>query len=134
MGQIMPGHLQVGLESSFASHLPLTTLKKARRKKEKRMTENETVGQCHRSDQHELDPTPGGSGRQEGLACSVPWGHEESDTTKRRRRVALMKEPVYANSHHVMIKGTSSQWRIEQNCEGAHRSTARDPTVLHPTF
>ena len=41
------------------------------------------VGQGHRSDQHEFDPTPGGSGRQEGLACSGPWGHEESDTTKR---------------------------------------------------
>ena len=41
------------------------------------------VGQCHQSDQHEFDPTPGGSGRQEGLACSGPWGPEESDTTKR---------------------------------------------------
>ena len=41
------------------------------------------VGQCHRSNQHESDTTPGGSGRQEGLACSGPWGHEESDTTKR---------------------------------------------------
>ena len=28
-----------------------------------------------------FDPTPGGSGRQEGLACSGPWGHEESDMT-----------------------------------------------------
>ena len=40
------------------------------------------VGQCHRSYQHEFDPTPGGSGRQEGLACSGSWGHKESDTTK----------------------------------------------------
>ena len=24
-----------------------------------------------------------GSGRQEGLACSGPWSHEESDMTKR---------------------------------------------------
>ena len=41
------------------------------------------VGQCHRNDQHEFDTTTGGSGRQEGLACSGPWGHEESGTTKR---------------------------------------------------
>ena len=41
------------------------------------------VGQGHRSDQHESDQTPGGGGRQEGLVCSGPWGHEESDTTKR---------------------------------------------------
>ena len=40
------------------------------------------AGQCHRSDQHEFDRTLGGNGRQEGLACSGPWGHEESDTTK----------------------------------------------------
>ena len=41
------------------------------------------AGQCLRSNQHESDTTPGGSGRQEGLACSGPWGHEESDMTKR---------------------------------------------------
>ena len=35
----------------------------------------------HRSYQHEFDPTPGGSGRLEGLAFSRPWGHKESDTT-----------------------------------------------------
>ena len=45
------------------------------------MTEDKMAGQCHRSDQHEFDQTPGGSGRQEGLAGSGPWGHEESDTT-----------------------------------------------------
>ena len=45
--------------------------------------EGDDGGQCHRSNQHEFDPTPGGHGRQEGLVCSGPWGHEESDTTKR---------------------------------------------------
>ena len=52
------------------------------------------VGQCHRSDQHEFDLTPGGSGRQEGLACSGPWGHEESDTTKQLN-----------NNDHNILKG-----------------------------
>ena len=47
------------------------------------MTEDEMVGQCHQSYQHEFDTTPDGSGRQEGLACSDPWDHEESDMTKR---------------------------------------------------
>ena len=46
------------------------------------MTEDEMVRQCHRSYQYEFNPTPGGSGRQEGRACSGAWGHEESDTTK----------------------------------------------------
>ena len=45
------------------------------------MTEDKMVGQCHRSDQHESDSAPGGSGRQEGLACSGPWAHKESDMT-----------------------------------------------------
>ena len=36
--------------------------------------------QCHRSYQREFDPTPGGSGRQEGLACCGPWGHKEWTT------------------------------------------------------
>ena len=43
-------------------------------------TEDEMVTQCHRRDQQQFDTIPGGSGRQEGLACSGPWGHEESDT------------------------------------------------------
>ena len=46
------------------------------------MTEDEMVGQCHRIYQHEFDQTPGGSGREEGLECSGPCGHEDSDTTK----------------------------------------------------
>ena len=48
----------------------------------RKTTEDEMVGQCHRRYQHEFDQTLGGSGRQEGLACSGPWGHEESDMTK----------------------------------------------------
>ena len=47
------------------------------------MLENEMDGECHQSYQHEFDPTPGGSGIHEGLVCSGPWGHEESDMTKR---------------------------------------------------
>ena len=43
--------------------------------------EHEMVGQHHQSDQHESDQTLGGSESQEGLACSGPWGHKESDMT-----------------------------------------------------
>ena len=52
-----------------------------KRQEEEGTTEDEMVGQCHQRYQHKFDPTPGGSGSQEGLACSGPWGHEESDTT-----------------------------------------------------
>ena len=50
-------------------------------KKQRHHLADKMVGQCHRSNQHEFDPTHGGSGRPEGLACSGPWGHEESVTT-----------------------------------------------------
>ena len=56
-------------------------VRKVRRQEEKGTTEDEMVGQCHRSDHHEFDPILGGSGRQEGLQCSGPWGHKESDMT-----------------------------------------------------
>ena len=45
------------------------------------MTEDKMVGQCHRSDQHDFEQSPGGSGKQEGLACCGLWGHEVSDMT-----------------------------------------------------
>ena len=59
---------------------------------EKGTTEDEMVGQCHRSDEHEFNPTPGGSGGQEGLECSGPRGHEESDMTKRLNNNITTKE------------------------------------------
>ena len=52
------------------------------------------AGQCLRSNQHEPDTTPGGSRRQEGLACSGPWGHEESDTTKRLNTHTFLRLPM----------------------------------------
>ena len=54
--------------------------------KRRRGGQDEMVGQCHQSDQHEFDPTPGDSGGQEGLACSGPWGHEESVTTTKQQQ------------------------------------------------
>ena len=51
------------------------------------------AGQGHRSYKHEFDQTLGGSGRQEGLACSGPWGHRQSDTTKRQRTMAVLYHP-----------------------------------------
>ena len=43
--------------------------------------DGEMVGQCHQSNQDEFDPTPGGNGRQEGLACCGPCGYEDSVET-----------------------------------------------------
>ena len=56
-------------------------LGKCEGKRRRGTTEDEMVGQRHQSYQQEFDPTLGGSGRQEALACSGPWGQEESETT-----------------------------------------------------
>ena len=48
---------------------------KDRGQKEKRASEDETVGW------HELVLTPGDGEGQEGLACCSPWGHIVSDMT-----------------------------------------------------
>ena len=37
--------------------------------------------QHHRCNEHQLGQTPEDGERQGGLACSIPWGHKESDMT-----------------------------------------------------
>ena len=63
--------------------------------------EDEMVGQGHRSNQHEFDPTLGGSGRQEGLMCSGP----------RRVRHDLMTKPqqpgIWEGSPHASVLASS---------------------------
>ena len=51
------------------------------RQKEKRATEDETVGWHHWFSGHELGQTPGDGDGQGGLACCSPWGRKEWDTT-----------------------------------------------------
>ena len=48
---------------------------------EKGMTENEMVGWHHWVNGHEFEQTPGDSGGQNSLACYIPWGYKELDTT-----------------------------------------------------
>ena len=45
------------------------------------MTEDEMVGWHHRLNGHGFWWTPGVGDRQGGLACCIPWGCKESDTT-----------------------------------------------------
>uniref|UniRef100_A0A670IS25 Uncharacterized protein n=1 Tax=Podarcis muralis TaxID=64176 RepID=A0A670IS25_PODMU len=84
-GQIVKLRLQyfvhlVRREDSLEKTLMLGKMEGTRRRG---TTEDEMVGQCSRSYQHESDQTAGGSGRQECLVCSGPWGHKELDTTER---------------------------------------------------
>ena len=47
------------------------------------MTEDEMVEWHHRLDGHEFEQARGVGDGQGGLACSSPWGHEESPMTER---------------------------------------------------
>ena len=48
---------------------------------DKRVAEDEMVGQHHQFNGHEIGQTLGDGDGQAGLVCCSPWGHKESDTT-----------------------------------------------------
>ena len=47
------------------------------------MTEDEMVGWHHQLSGQQFEQTLGDGKGQGSLVCSSPWGHKESDTTKR---------------------------------------------------
>ena len=51
------------------------------RQKEMRVTKDQMLGWHHWFNGHELGQTPLYGEEQGGLACCLPWGREESDTT-----------------------------------------------------
>ena len=53
------------------------------RQEEKGMTEDEMVGWHHQLSGHEFGYAPGVGDGQGGLACFIPWGRKELDTTER---------------------------------------------------
>ena len=52
-------------------------------RKEKRVTKDEMVGWHHWLNGHEFEQALGVDDGQGGLACCIPWGGKESDTTER---------------------------------------------------
>ena len=50
---------------------------------EKEVTEDEMVGFHHQFNGHEFGYAPGVGDGQGGLACFIPWGRKELDTTER---------------------------------------------------
>ena len=76
------------------------------RQKEKRVTEDETVGWHHQFNGHELGQSLGDSEGQGGLVCYSPWGHKELDMTYRMNwtelisfysMVTLLQQPGLTN-------------------------------------
>ena len=54
------------------------------RQEEKGMTEDEMAGWHHWLDGHEFEQAPGVGDGQRILVCCSPWGHKQSDMTKRQ--------------------------------------------------
>ena len=50
-------------------------------------SEDEMVGWHHRLSGHELEQTLGDGRGQGSQACCCPWGHKESDRTKRLNHI-----------------------------------------------
>ena len=75
---------------------------------EKGMTENEMVGWHHRL---EFEQAPGGGDGQGGLAHCSPWGHKESDTTKRLNWTELYNTVSY--DQHLMINYNGKEYEKE---------------------
>ena len=50
-------------------------------KRRTRMTEDEMVGWHHLFNRYEFEQALGYSERQGNLACYIPWGYKEPDTT-----------------------------------------------------
>ena len=76
---------------------------------------DEVIGWHHQFNGHELEQTPGDSGRQGGLACRNPRGHEESNTTwwlnNNNFQVYFINELISSEYSWQQFLGTlSSKW------------------------
>ena len=70
------------------------------RREEKGTTEDEMVGWHHRLNGHESEQTPGADDGQGGLVCCSPWGHRQSNTTKRLNWTELNRSPHDSQNGH----------------------------------
>ena len=71
------------------------------RQKEKRVTEDETVGWHHQFSGHEVGQTPGDGERQGGLVCHSPWGYKESDMTWQLNTHTHTHTDLQTTKHHT---------------------------------
>ena len=68
------------------------------------------VGWHHRLNGHEFGQTPREYEGQEGLACCSPWGHKESDTTRKLKNKSGMALKQ-RHERHVQIQERASKQR-----------------------
>ena len=59
------------------------------KREEKGTTEDELIGRHHWLNGHEFEQALGVGDGQGGLACCIPWGHKESNTTEQLNWIEL---------------------------------------------
>ena len=81
------------------------------RQKEKKATEDETVGWKHWINGHELGQTPGDGEGQRSLVCCSPLGHKESDRTWQLNNRNSSIIIIISNNNNNIV----SRWSIWRN-------------------
>ena len=99
------------------------------------MTEDETVGWHHQHSGHEVGQTLEDGEGQGSLACSSPWGHEESDMTENILACThirnSMERSVYIFSRFLPWYHLTKLWsditvRISTSTQSKHRTFHQD--------
>ena len=99
---------------------------------EKGTTEDEMIGWHHWLNGHEFEQALGVGDGEGSLVCCSPWGHKESDTTKRpnwtealemRRLTEIFAKTSFQswiqNLHNNMLL---KHWKIRRTCEKEHKA------------
>ena len=76
------------------------------KQEEKGITEDEMIGWHHQLDEHEFEQALGGGDGQGNLACCIPWGHKELDTTERLNWTELSEGHPSVSQYVLFVQKT----------------------------
>ena len=99
--------------------------------KETWTTEDGRVGWHYRLDGHEFEQAPGVGDGQGGLACCNPWGHKESDTTKRLNNNSKPENVLGNQAAKRMVRGKFQLSTTEGNLRHRSPQTTGHSDPLH---
>ena len=78
------------------------------------------VGWHHQLNRHEFEQALGVGDRQGGLACCSPWGHNESDTTRRLNWLTRQKlpGPAWMTVGAESSENLTADWHLPSTLQG----------------
>ena len=78
------------------------------------MTEDETVERRHQLNGHEFEQALCVGDGQRNLACYSPWGHGESDTTKRLNSTEILCKERWGKISMLLVFASRNTGRIHK--------------------